>query len=230
MLFLLFNHYYKQQSIPSLWKNSNTILLYEKRHPYQLSNNRLIALTNTIYKFFTSTLTTLLSSYRETYQILHNSQEGFRQERCTSRQIQTLVAALEDACFTTQDIYLLFIDFTNTFRSIDHARFLAIMFDLGFPKDAIVLIGCIYSESYTTFTGPYFRKTKPIAIQRGTIQGDTLSPYLFLIFLEPLLRWLDQNQLGYTFKTSPITISSATYADNLAVIFKSITDIHTQLN
>jgi hypothetical protein len=43
------------------------------------------------------------------------------------------------------------------------------MFDLGFPKDAIAQIGCIYSKSYTTFTGPYFEKTKPIAIQRGTI-------------------------------------------------------------
>jgi hypothetical protein len=104
------------------------------------------------------------------------------------------------------------------------------MYDLGFPNNAITLIGCIYSESYTTFTGPYFGKTKPIAIQRGTIQGDTLSPYLFLIFLEPLLRWLDQNQLGYKFKTSSITISSAAYANDLVVIFKSITDIQAQLN
>jgi hypothetical protein len=101
MLFLLFTHCYKQQSIPSSWKNSNTILLYKKGQSYQLSNHRPIALANTIYKLFTSTLTTLLSSYGETYQILHNSQEGFRQERCTSRQIQTIIVALEDTRFTT---------------------------------------------------------------------------------------------------------------------------------
>jgi hypothetical protein len=40
----------------------------------------------------------------------------------------------------------------------------------------------------------------------------------------------DQNQLGYKFKTSPITISFAAYADDLVVIFKSITYIQTQLN
>jgi hypothetical protein len=162
--------------------------------------------------------------------MLHNSQEGFKQERCTSRQIQTLIAALEDAKFTTQDIYLLYIDFTNAFGSIDHVRLLAIMSDLGYPLDAIQLIGSIYSESYTTITGPYFGKTKPIAIQRGTIQGDTLSPYLFIIFLEPLLRWLDQGQLGYTFITSSITISSAAYTDDLAVLFRNIKDIQTQIN
>jgi hypothetical protein len=104
------------------------------------------------------------------------------------------------------------------------------MSDLGYPKDAITLVGSIYSESHTTFTGPYFGQTKPIPIQRGTIQGDTLSPYLFINFLKPLLRWLDQDHLGYSFKTSSMTISSVAYADDLAVIFKNIKDIQSQLN
>jgi hypothetical protein len=47
---------------------------------------------------------------------------------------------LEDARFTIQDIYLLFIDFTNAFGSIDHARLLAIMNNLGYPEDAITLM------------------------------------------------------------------------------------------
>jgi ribonucleotide reductase alpha subunit len=173
MLFLLFSHCYKQQSKPSSWKNSNTILLYKKGHPFHLFNNRPIALANTIYKLFTSIHTTMLSSYGEKYQILHNSQEGFCQERCTSRQIQTLIAALEDAQFTTQDIYLLFIDFTNAFGSIDHAQFLAIMFDLGYPKDAITLVGFIYSQSYITFTGPYFGQTQPIPMGICTLRWLT---------------------------------------------------------
>jgi hypothetical protein len=56
-------------------------------------------------------------------------------------------------------------------------------------------------QSYTTFTSPYFGKTKPIPILRGIIQGDTLNPYMFIIFLEPLLQRLDQDRLGYIFKT-----------------------------
>ena len=34
------------------------------------------------------------------YQILHDNQEGFRAERRTARQLQTLIAALEDARLT----------------------------------------------------------------------------------------------------------------------------------
>ena len=50
------------------------------------------------------------------------------------------------------------------------------MKDLGYPHDAVTLVGNIYSQSTTTFTGEHFGKTQPIPIKRGTIQGDTLSP------------------------------------------------------
>ena len=188
LLFLFFTHYYKQKQIPTSWKTSLTVLLYKKGDPSQLTNYRPIALANTIYKLYTSTLTSILSTYGEKYQILHESQEGFRAERRTSRQLQLLIAALEDARFTNQDIYILYINFKNAFGSIDHTRLLAIIKDLGYPSDAMHLIGNIYSQSSTIIYGEHFGKTLPIPIQRGTIQGDTLSPYLFIIFLEPLLR------------------------------------------
>ena len=76
------------------------------------------------------------------------------------------------------------------------------MKDLGYPEDGVILVGNIYSHYTTIFTGEHFGKTKPIPIQRGSIQGNTLSPYLFLIFLEPLLRWLQKGKNGYTFGTS----------------------------
>ena len=184
MLLLFFKHCYKKKQIPESWKTSLTILLYKKGNSHNLTNHRPIALANTIYKLFTSTLTSILSAYGEKYQILHESQEDFRAERCTARQLQTIIAALEDARFTNQDIYILYIDFKNAFGSIDHARLLAIMKDLGYPLDAVALIGNIYAQSTTTFTGEHFGSIQPIPIQRGTIQGDTLNPYLFLIFLE----------------------------------------------
>ena len=36
-----------------------------------------------------------------------------------------------------------------------------------------------------------------IPIHRGTLQGDTLSPFLFTIFMEPLIRWLSIGSRGY---------------------------------
>jgi len=196
LLFLFFSHCYKQQQIPTSWKISLTILLYKKSNPSHLTNHRPIAFANTIYKFFTSILTYMLAAYGEKHQILHDSQEGFRAERSTARQLQLLIATLEDARFTNQDLHLLYIDLKNAFGSLDHARLLSIIKDLGYPETAVSLIGNIYSQSNTIYIGEYFGKTKPIPIQRGTIQGNTLSPYLFLIFLKPILRWLHRGRNG----------------------------------
>jgi hypothetical protein len=229
-LYLLFQQCYKQQQIPTMWKTSLTILLYKKSDPTILTNHRPIALANTIYKFFTSTITAQLANYGEKYQILQNSQEGFRQERCTSRQLQTLITALEDSRLIQQDIYLLYIDFKNAFGSIDHARLLAIMADLGYPQDAINLVGNIYSNSFIIFFGSDFGKTKLVHIQRGIIQGDTLSPYLFIISLEPLLKWLERGNLGYKLKTSQYILNSAAYADDLAIITNNIKHKQPQIN
>ena len=160
ILFLFFTHYYKLKQISTSWKISLTILLYQKGDPSILTNHRPIALANTIYKFFTNTLTFILSAYDERHQILHDSQEGFRAERCTSKQLQLLITTLEDAQFTNEDIYLLYIDFKNAFGSIDHAHLLAIMKDLDYPKDALKPVRNIYSHSNTIFTGEHFGQTQ----------------------------------------------------------------------
>ena len=109
LLFLFFTQCYKQKQILASWKTSYTILLYKKRDPSILLNHRPIALANTIYKLFTSSFTSILSSYGEKHQILQDSQEGFCVECGTSRQLQTIIAALEDAHFTNQDTYYILI-------------------------------------------------------------------------------------------------------------------------
>ena len=122
------------------------------------------------------------------------------------------------------------MNFKNAFRSIDHAQLLVIMKDLEYLEDAIKLVGNIYSQSNTIFIGEHLGQTQKIPIQRDTIQGDTFSPYFFIMFLEPLLRWLQRGKNGYTLGTSKITINMATYADDLAIIANKLTLLQPQLN
>ena len=84
------------------------------------------------------------------------------------------------------------------------------MKDLGYPQDAVALTWNIYSQFTTTYIREYFGKIQPLPIQRGNIQGTTLSPYLFIIFLDSLLR-LQRGIHGYTYKTSTTELKSATY-------------------
>ncbi len=106
------------------------------------------------------------------------------------------------------------------------------MQSLGFPEAAIRNIRSIYTNATTVIATP-FGDTDPISIGRGTIQGDTLSPYLFLIFIEPLLRWLQQGGRGYApgclvGTQFPKTVAALAYADNLNALTSSLSNLKLQ--
>lgn len=103
---------------------------------------------------------------------------------------------LTDTMLLGQNVYYLYVDFSSAFNAIDHDRLLVVMHDLGFPADCIEVIKDLYDGTETQFVLPAGLSLK-VEINRGTLQGDSLSPLLFLIFMEHLLRWLHAGGRGY---------------------------------
>ena len=70
------------------------------------------------------------------------------------------------------------------------------MRQLGIPSTFVDTCEQLYGVSSTYYITPY-GPTSSIYIDRGTLQGDTLSPFLFTLFLEPFLRLLSVGSRGY---------------------------------
>jgi hypothetical protein len=182
---------------PDSWKASSTILIYKhKGSPLHLTFYRRIGLQNTVYKLWTRMVTYAMADRAERLNMLSSSQAGFRNKRTTTHQTEMMIMALEDAYLTRQNIYLLQADMTEAFDTVSHDKLRMILYDLGFPTDAIEVVKDLYTGATTTINTPH-GPTPAIPFERGTIQGDSLSPFLFLIYLEPLLRWLKAEQHGY---------------------------------
>ena len=92
---------------------------------------------------------------------------------------------------------------------------------------------CFLSDA-TTAIRCNFGQTSAIPVRRGTIQGDSLSPLLFIIFIEPLLRWLNVNDRGYRCHSVrgqwPHYANSFAVADDLGLASSSKLFMQTQLN
>jgi len=154
------------------------------------------------------------------------------------RQLQNVIMALEDAKLHKRDVYALIVDFTSAFNTTDHDRMLWIMYDLGFPTDAIDVVKDLYTNATTQVRLPTGGYTNQIPVERGTIQGDTLSPFLFLLYMEPLLRWLHVGSRGYTHGCIPAgtakanhltnNLSNAAFADDLACLTNTLKDLKAQ--
>ena len=222
---------------PKAWKESTTVLLFKnKGTPLKLQFYRRIGLEMTIYKLWTRMITWVLADYAERHNILSYTQGGFRNKRTCMDQLELFTLLLEDAKLTRKDIYLLMVNFSEAFDTIDHDKLLQIMYDLGFPTDATEVVKDLYTGATTAFTTP-FGNTEPMPMDRGTIQGDSLSPFLFILYLEPLLRWLRVGARGYIpgaynnrdtlFKLKQ-QIPDVTYADDLNLICSCIGDLTSQ--
>jgi ribonuclease HI/exonuclease III len=181
---------------PYAWKESVTILLHKKGDILLTTNYRPIGLANALYKLWTSNVAYVTMHHALRHQIIHKCQEGGITCRDTSRQLRNLINVFEDAYHTKQDLYCLYVDFSNAFNMVDHDKLLCIMYDLGIPSDAIDTVKGIYHQNRTSVRLPA-GNTPAIEIRRGTIQGDPLSPLLFLLYIEPLLRWLHVGGRGY---------------------------------
>ena len=121
---------------PKAWKESCTILIHKKGDEQDISNWRPIALANTLYKLWTGIVTECLTTYAEEFNLLSSSQEGFRAGKNTIRQLQNVMNVMSDAKLCRQDLFVLYVDFSSAFNTIDHDKLLQIMYDLGFPTSA----------------------------------------------------------------------------------------------
>ncbi len=152
---------------PDAWKQSETILLHKKHDETMLGNYQPIALANTMYKLWTGLIQECLNTYADHYNILSNSREGFKKYKNTMRQQHTL-NVLSDAKLSEQNLFMLYIDISSAFNTIDHDKLLQIKYDLGFPTDAINVIEDLYTDATTQVKLP-MGKTDAVYINRGTI-------------------------------------------------------------
>jgi len=221
---------------PTSWKTSITILIDKnKRAETDVSSYRPIGLAITLYKLWTRLVTNTLYEYAEAHSLLSTTQAGFRNQKDTIHQLQNVIMSLEDAKLFKNDIYALIVDFTSAFNTTDHDRMLWIMYDLGFPTDAIDTVKRLYEDATTQVRLPSGGSSQKIPVERGTIQGDTLSPFLFLLYMEPPLRWLHVGGRGYrhacirdqnatdTHLTN--ILSSAAFADDLLCPISTIQNL-----
>jgi hypothetical protein len=143
--------------------------------------------------------------------------------------ITHLSLCIEDARTHDKDILIAYLDFTQAFPSADHTQLARTLRFLGIPEDYIFIVTNLYKGAHTTFQTPH-RYTRLIKVLRGTLQGDPLSPLLFFLMVEPLIRWLKSLNNGYTLSSNHLTLSNRWYAKDFTLIASTVTDLNTQLD
>ena len=236
-VYLLMRDMYEHATVPGGLKKSNIWLLFKDGDERLPQNYRPISLASALFKLFTSCVHQLLAAYAEQHHILSPTQRGFRAGKGAHELIHLINSVFEDANINRRPVVACFLDIKNAFPTVPHEKLLAIMTELGFPADAVTVVQEIYNGQTSSVITPY-GNTDEYDVRRGTLQGDTLSPFLFIVFMEPLIRWLEAGGRGYRLTESatvaplapePTILSDFVLADDAALTTGNGPDMQIQI-
>ena len=128
---------------------------------------------------------------------LPDVQAGFRKGRGTRDQIANICWIITKAKEFQKNIYFLFIDYAKVFNCVDHNKLWKILKEMGIIDHLTCLLRNLYAGQGATVrtrhgTVDWFQ------IGKGVCQGCILSPCLFNLYAENIMRnaGLEEAQIG----------------------------------
>ena len=147
---------------------------------------------------------------------------GFRKGRRTRDQIANIRWVTEKAREFQENIYFCFIDSAKAFDCVVHNKLWKILQEMGIPDHLTCLLRNLYAGQEATVRLDMEQQTDWFQIGKGVHQGCILSPCLFNLYAEYIMRnaGLDEAQAG---------ISNFRYADDTTLIAESEEELKSLL-
>jgi len=183
----------------------------------QCNNYRTIALVSHASKILLKII--LERIRRKTEEEIAEEQAGFRKGRGTRDQILNLRNIMQKSKEHQQHLFMCFIDFQKAFDSINHETLWIAMIELGFPSHIVNLIANLYrkQKAKVRVAGVY---SANFSVKKGVRQGCVISPYLFNIVAEMVMREaLEGYERGVLIGGRCIT--NLRYADDIILLASS---------
>ena len=157
---------------------------------------------------------------------LPDVQAGFRKGRGTKDQIANICWIIEKAREFQKNIYFCFIDYAKD--CVDHNKLWTVLKEMGIPDHLTCLLRNLYAGQEATVTTGH-GTTDWFQIGKGVCQGCILSPCLFNLYAEYIMRntGLEEAQAGI--KIAGRNINNLRYADDTILMAESEEELKSLL-
>ena len=197
---------------PDAWKKQEIVMIHKTGNTKECTNYRTITLLSHASKVL---LIIILKRMRvKIEQELPNEQAGFRRGRGTADMLVALQILIEKTLEVDGQAFIVFIDYSKAFDSISQTQLFDILSEMGFPKHLVSLLEALYIDQLAVirWNGSH---TNAFNIDKGVRQGCILSPHLFSLHTESVMREAEIEELGV--RIGGKLISNLRYADDTAL-------------
>ena len=188
-----------------------TCIPKENKSKYYMKNYRPISLLNCIYKIASGVIA---NRFKTTlHKLIHKDQTGFISGRYLGENTRLVYDIMHCAEQYNLKGLLLLIDFEKAFDSISWGFINKVLKFFGFGKSVISWVNLFFKDAKLAVNqggnlSPFFN------IGRGCRQGDSLSPYLFILCAEILAIKIRNNKNIKGIKIDNIEYKLSQYADD----------------
>ena len=162
---------------------------------------------------------------------LPDVQAGFRKGRGTRDQIDSILWIMEKAREFQKNIYFCFIDYAKAFDCVDHNKLWKILKEIGIPGHLICLLRNLYAgqEATVTTVRTGHGTIGWFQIGKGVCKGCILSPCLFSLYAEYIMRkaGLEETQAGV--KITRRNVNNLRYVDDTTLMAESEEELKSLL-
>ena len=203
---------------PDDWKLQEFVMLYKKGNAKECGNYRTIALISHASKIL---LIIILNRMKiKVEEELSDCQAGYQTNRGTIDMLFTLQLLIEKIRNSEDEAFIIFIDYSKAFDSVNHNHLFDTMIKMGFPTHLVSLIAALYDNQKATIRWngehcDFFR------IGKGVRQGCILSPHLFNIYTEQVMREAEIEDMGV--RIGGRNITDMRYADDTGLVASNVT-------
>ncbi|UYV81756.1 ADCY8 [Cordylochernes scorpioides] len=226
----LYNRILRSAVFPSSFSRSIIHPIFKNGDSDNPSNYRGISLLSNFAKLFISILRSRLVKWIETNDIIPENQAGFRSAHSYQDHIFILTSVIQLALRKKRGkCYSFFVDLKKAFDTVPHALLWTKLVKIGLNHRFVNLIKRYY-EDMTAAVRWNNSITEFIEIRSGVLQGDPLSPYLFLLFINDLIKIFDDSGLSGIYLPNFGNIHLLLYADDIVLIGDSKINLQLKIN
>jgi len=156
---------------------------------------------------------------------LPDVQAHFRKGRGTRDQIANIRWIIKKARGFQKTIYFCFIDYAKAFDCVDHNKMWKILKEMGIPDHLTCLLRNLYEARVRTGHGT----TDWFQIGKGVCQGCILSPCLFKLYAEYIMRDAGLKEAQAGIKIDGRNINNLRYVDYTILMAESEEELESLL-
>lgn len=174
--------------LPRSWRHANSFCLYKNGNRSDPSSYRIISITSIISRAFERIVKERLTSFLEKRSFFAVDQAGFRHALSTLDHIYLLRRDTLNAMRRGKQLPTIFLDIIKAFDRVPHDKLLYKLFKhAGITGKAWAWLRSFLSDRTFCITQGSLR-SKMVSASAGVPQGAVLSPLLFIIYINDIVK------------------------------------------